>query len=184
MKTRIYLRPIHRALACGALISLAAAVSGCVTSPPAPPASLLSDATSLLGRPSVSPYGQNWRISWAAETDSRRFVLFTYVTSCEDKSGRLYVDNYESLGLAVIGGKRVEDKFLLRLCAAGVPLVDLAERNQPKQANNQNSMSPGSRAILMQHLLNQAMPPPTPSTETRCKRVPYSTTGEVVCNTK
>jgi hypothetical protein len=188
MKTRIYLRPIHRALACGALISLAAAVSGCVTSPPAPPASLLSDATSFLGRPSVSPYGQNWRISWTAETNGRRFVIYTAATSCDDRSGNLHVDSppgrYEPSKQVVFDGPKAEDRLFKRLCLAGIPLVDTAERNQPKQANNQNSMSPESRAILMQHLLNQAMPPPTPSTETRCKRVPYSTTGEVVCNTK
>jgi len=185
MKTRIHLRPIHRALACVAVVSLAAAISGCATSQPA---SLLSDATSLLGRPSISPWGRNWKIAWTAETDGHRFVIYTAATSCDDRSGVLFVDGvpgrYEPTKQVVFQGPKTEDRLFSRLCAAGIPLVDLAERNQPKQANNQNATNPESRAILMQHLLNQAMPPPTPSTETRCKRVPYSTTGEVVCNTK
>jgi|GEM_PF-4590070 len=188
MKTRIHLRPIHRALACGAVVSLAAAISGCVTSPPAPPASLLSDATSLLGRPSVSPWGRNWKIAWTAETDGRRFVIYTAATDCEDRSGVLFVDSppgrYEPSRRVVFDGRQAEDRLFKRLCSTGYSMAMAANRSQPPSASNDSQMSPESRAILMQHLLNQAMPPPTPSTETRCKRVPYSTTGEVVCNTK
>lgn len=159
-------------------------LTGCETMKPK---SLLSEAPTLVGNVSVQPYGRNWKISSMGESAGRRFRINTVVTDCDDQSGTINFDgppgHYEPMASVHITGQRIEDQLFRRLCSAGVPLVDQAERNQPKSQNQQNSMSPQSREILMQHLLNQATPQRAPSSETRCQRVPNSRTGEVVCNT-
>jgi len=163
-------------------------VTGCVTTQTALRAPLVSDATTLVGTPSVSSWGRNWKISWTAESKGERFEIYTAATDCEDRSGVLFVDGptgrFEPTRRVILGGPKAEDRLFTRLCSTGYALANTANRNQPRQAANDSQMSPQSRAVLMQHLLNQAMPPQTPATETRCQRVPYSTTGEVVCNTK
>jgi len=160
-------------------------VAGCVTVPVPKP--LVTDATSLLGRPFVSPWGRNWKVSWLAESDGQRFELYTAATDCDSRSGLLFVDGaarFEPSKHVVFRGSKPEDRLFTRLCSTGMPMVYVAQQNRPPQAPSTSSdeLDPASRAILMQHLLNQAMPPP-PS-ETRCERVPYSRTNEVVCTTR
>jgi hypothetical protein len=159
-------------------------LTGCETMKPK---SLLAEAPTLVGNISVEPRGRNWQIQSMGESAGRRFMIRTFATSCDDRSGNLYFDgppgHYEPMASVHMSGQRIEDQLFRRLCSAGVPLVDQAERSQPNSQNQQNSLSPQSRDIMMQHLLNQALPQRAPSSETRCQRVPYSRTGEVVCNT-
>ena len=159
-------------------------LTGCQTMQPK---SLLSETPTLVGNVSVQPRGVNWEIQSMGESAGRRFVVKTFVTSCDDQSGTLYFDgppgHFEPTRRVHLKGELIEDQLFRRLCSAGVPLVNQAERSQPGPANQQNSMSPQTREIMMQHLLNQTLPQRAPSSETRCHRVPNSTTGEVVCNT-
>lgn len=159
-------------------------LTGCETTQPK---SLLSEAPTLVGNVSVQPRGNNWQIQSMGESAGRRFMVNTFVTSCDDRSGTLYFDgppgHFEPTRPVHMSGQRIEDQLFRRLCSVGVALVNQAERTQPNPPSQQNSMSPQSREILMQHLLNQASPQRAPSSETRCQRVPYSRTGEVVCNT-
>lgn len=159
-------------------------VTGCETTQTK---SLLSEPPTLIGNVSVQPRGNNWQIQSMGESAGRRFMVNTFVTSCDDRSGTLYFDgpsgHFEPTRPVHMSGQRIEDQLFRRLCTVGVPLVNQAERTQPNPSNQQNSMSPQSREILMQHLLNQASPQRAPSSETRCQRVPFSRTGEVVCNT-
>jgi hypothetical protein len=131
----------------------------------------------------------NWRIESTAEESARRFTVHTYASDCSDRSGKLFVDGptgrYEPTLDVVSVGSRPEDKLFLRLCAEGLPQARAQAARRPAPTTEKDrEMSPAERAILLQHMLNNALPQTSPSSETRCERVRGSTTGEVVCKTR
>ena len=172
-------------LALGIVAVQLVGISGCAITAIKPP---ISEATVLVGDVSAYPAGRNFRISSMAEDSGRRFSIATYATSCDDRSGDLFLNGSSGQYLpsvkVFIGGSRPEDKIFGAMCSRGLKIVDRLQANGPASVGNRDgAMSPEARSILLQHLLNNALPPQSPTVETRCEKVRNSTTGEIVCRT-
>jgi hypothetical protein len=163
----------------------ALATAGCATSPPPRPTPLITQATALLGRPSVSSWGQNWQIESLAEDAGRRFTVYTYASDCSDRAGKLFFRTPYVAKDVYANGATAEDKLFAKLCQAGMPIAYQNERSRPKTPDSASTgMSPQERAVMLQHLLNQAMPQQQQPIETKCERTINSPTGQIVCVSK
>lgn len=170
-------------------LGLAGAIAACALPEKAPDRRYQLTETTVLIPESirVSPRGNNWLIEAYAQNGDSRMSLRVYATSCDDRSGNLWLERPNSSidqpVKAIWGSRTVVDKFFTAICTVGNPMVDramAAESGRPPP----RQMSPQERAVLLQHILRGTLPSDSRQIETRCERVPGSPTGAVVCTQK
>lgn len=167
------------------LFALAVTLVGCATTDVQEEKYRLKETTTLIPESiRVSPRGRNWEIEAYAQNEEFRFQLKVFATSCDDKSGSLWIESPNSaLGSpvkALWGARNLSDRFFTAMCTVGIQMVDramAAEAGRPARPQ----MSSQERSILLQHLLNRTLPSVAPTVETRCEREQNSRAGAVVC---